>query len=187
MRAGHSLFKLQLEAAFSLIEIVLALGIISFALVGILGLFPVAIDAATNSQRETQAALIARSIFGDLKSQTGAIRYLVVGPIQNWTFSGEDSRTRIAVNLGQNKSHYLAYDNQNARPLTDSSDSESSYTNGRSDAGYMAKISVSDTIADPTTTLPADMVQVQVTVSCPAVAKESARKSYVFASWFQKK
>jgi uncharacterized protein (TIGR02598 family) len=53
---------------FSLIEIVLALGIISFALVGILGLFPVAVNAAADSQHETQAALIARSIFDQIEA-----------------------------------------------------------------------------------------------------------------------
>jgi len=53
---------------FSLIEIILALGIISFALVGILGLFPVAVNAAADSQHETQAALIARSIFDQLET-----------------------------------------------------------------------------------------------------------------------
>jgi len=58
--------------AFSLIEIVLALGIISFALVGILGLFPVAVKAAAESQQETQAALIARSIFDQLEANPGA-------------------------------------------------------------------------------------------------------------------
>ncbi|MBW8863810.1 MAG: hypothetical protein JF609_02605 [Verrucomicrobia bacterium] len=56
------------HAGFSLIEIVLALGIISFALVGILGLFPVAVNAAADSQHETQAALIARSIFDQLEA-----------------------------------------------------------------------------------------------------------------------
>jgi uncharacterized protein (TIGR02598 family) len=57
------------KSGFSLIEIVLAIGIISFALVGILGLFPVAVNAAANSQNETQAALIARSIFDQLGDQ----------------------------------------------------------------------------------------------------------------------
>lgn len=53
-------------SAFSLIEIVLAVGIISFALVGILGLFPVALQAAAQSREETQAAFIARAIYSDL-------------------------------------------------------------------------------------------------------------------------
>jgi len=62
---------LSTRAGFSLIEIILALGIISFTLVGILGLFPVAVNAAADSQHETQAALIARSMFHELESHPG--------------------------------------------------------------------------------------------------------------------
>jgi uncharacterized protein (TIGR02598 family) len=57
--------------AFSLVEIVLALAIISFAIVGIMGLFPVAMKSAQESQMETRAALIARQIFSDLKTFPG--------------------------------------------------------------------------------------------------------------------
>lgn len=56
------------SGGFSLIEIVLAVGIISFALVGILGLFPVALEAAAESQAETQAAFIAQQIYTGLRS-----------------------------------------------------------------------------------------------------------------------
>ena len=45
---------------FSLIEVVLALGIISFAIVGIIGLMPVAMKSAGDSMRETDATFIAR-------------------------------------------------------------------------------------------------------------------------------
>jgi type II secretory pathway pseudopilin PulG len=55
--------------AFSLIEIILAVAVIAFALTAILGMFPVAVGAATDSQRETQAALIARSIFNQLQAR----------------------------------------------------------------------------------------------------------------------
>lgn len=58
------------DAAFSLIEIILAIAVIAFALTAILGMFPVAVSAATDSQRETQAALIARSIFDQLQART---------------------------------------------------------------------------------------------------------------------
>ena len=57
------------RAAFSLIEIILAVAVIAFALTAILGMFPVAVGAATDSQRETQAALIARSIFDQLQAR----------------------------------------------------------------------------------------------------------------------
>lgn len=62
--------------AFSLIEIVLALGIISFAIVGIMGLFPAAMKSAQESQRETRAALIARQIFSDLKTHAGTNSFI---------------------------------------------------------------------------------------------------------------
>jgi uncharacterized protein (TIGR02598 family) len=62
------------RAAFSLIEIIIALGILSFALVGILGLIPAAIGSSQESQRETQAALIARKIFNDLNTRKPSFR-----------------------------------------------------------------------------------------------------------------
>ena len=51
-----------------MVEIILAIGVITFALVGILGLFPVALDNAAKSQQETQAALIARTLFDQLRA-----------------------------------------------------------------------------------------------------------------------
>lgn len=71
------------RAAFSLVEIILALGVISFAIVAILGMFPVAVQAATESQEETQAALIARGLFEQVTSQTGATRKVTIGPLDN--------------------------------------------------------------------------------------------------------
>ncbi len=58
------------SSAFSLIEIVLAVGIISFALVGILGMFPIALDAAAASRNETQAAFIVKELVAGLVSQS---------------------------------------------------------------------------------------------------------------------
>lgn len=56
------------NSAFSLIEVVLALAVIAFAITGIMGLFPVALRSAQESQRETRATLIARQIFSDMKA-----------------------------------------------------------------------------------------------------------------------
>lgn len=79
------------KTGFSLIEIVLALGIISFALVGIMGLFPVALKSALESQRETRAAHIAQQIFTDLSTLAGTNRFLITGT--------NLSTDRIAVSL----------------------------------------------------------------------------------------
>jgi len=56
------------RAGFSLIEIVLALGIISFALVGILGIFPLALTSARESAAETRISFIAQSLLADIRA-----------------------------------------------------------------------------------------------------------------------
>jgi len=56
------------QSAFSLVEIVLALGVVAFSVIAILGLFPVALDAARESQRQTTATLIAQTVFSELKT-----------------------------------------------------------------------------------------------------------------------
>lgn len=50
--------------AFSLIEVVIALGIFSFCAVGIVGLLPVALDATRTVAQESNANNIAESISG---------------------------------------------------------------------------------------------------------------------------
>jgi len=85
------------RAGFSLIEIVLALGIIAFALVGILGLFPVAVDAAASSQQETQAAFIARSIFDQLEANPGSSKRSIKLTEE---YSGTD-RPAVVVDLSK--------------------------------------------------------------------------------------
>ena len=56
-------------AAFSLVEIVLALGVISFALVAVIGLLPIGFQASRASIQETRATLVADAIFSTLRGQ----------------------------------------------------------------------------------------------------------------------
>lgn len=72
--------------AFSLIEVVLALAVIAFAITGIMGLFPVALRSAQESQCETRATLIARQIVSDLKSSPSTNWFIATGT--NTTSSG---------------------------------------------------------------------------------------------------
>jgi len=76
----HSVHSVKATSAFSLIEVVLALGVISFAVVGIMGLIPTAMRTAQESQRETRATLIARQIFSDLQAGTNATRHIGIRP-----------------------------------------------------------------------------------------------------------
>jgi uncharacterized protein (TIGR02598 family) len=55
--------------AFSLVEVVLALGVISFAIVAILGVFPVGLNTGHSAQDETRAPQIAQMILSSIASQ----------------------------------------------------------------------------------------------------------------------
>jgi len=58
---------LKSSPAFSLVEVVLALGVAAVAFTAIMGLFPLGLDMSRETHEETQAALIAQSILGDLR------------------------------------------------------------------------------------------------------------------------
>jgi uncharacterized protein (TIGR02598 family) len=59
--------NLKCLCAFSLVEVTLALGIASFALIGIFGLLPVGITSNQTSLEQTAAASLARAIVADLR------------------------------------------------------------------------------------------------------------------------
>src|SRR5438132_12920260 len=54
---------------FSLAEVVLALGVVSFAIVAILGVLPLGLQTGKSSQDETRATQIAQSVFASLTTQ----------------------------------------------------------------------------------------------------------------------
>lgn len=54
---------------FSLIEVVLALGVVAFAIVAIIGAFPVGMQTGHAAQDETRAPQIAQDIFAALAAQ----------------------------------------------------------------------------------------------------------------------
>jgi Tfp pilus assembly protein PilV len=55
--------------SFSLIEVVIALGVITVGIVGVLAVFPTALQTGHSAQDETRAAHIAQSVFGSLVAQ----------------------------------------------------------------------------------------------------------------------
>ncbi|CAN5593677.1 hypothetical protein BH09VER1_BH09VER1_41350 [soil metagenome] len=150
-----------LAAGFSLIEIVLALGIISFAIVAIMGMFPVALRSAQESQRETRAALIAQQIYGDLAASTNTTNRVVsVGT------------NLVTVNLATSSTTTIAYD------VTGATLNSTNLAN----AIFAADVLVSPDI--PFTGLS----QVQTTVYTPPAAAVNAvgRSSYVFVTLFSR-
>lgn len=57
------------QSAFSLVEVVLALGVISFAIVAILGVIPTGLQTSHSSQDETRAGQLAQAILSSMASQ----------------------------------------------------------------------------------------------------------------------
>lgn len=64
------------QLAFSLVEVALALGVVGFALVGIVGALPVAMNNERMSVAQTRAATVANTIFARFRAQPfGAVSY----------------------------------------------------------------------------------------------------------------
>ena len=95
--------------AFSLTEVVVALGVATVAIVSILGLFPVGFDTVRESEGETQAAILARTVASDLATSVRAPgrgfsnAVMVCGKdltnVNNWK----------SVNLGQAGTNWVGY------------------------------------------------------------------------------
>ena len=60
-------FRTGKRGGFSLMEILIALAVLMLGLLGVLALFPVAIDASGQAAEATQCALLARSVKNALK------------------------------------------------------------------------------------------------------------------------
>lgn len=64
-------------AGFSLVEVTLAVGIMAFSLVGILGVLPLALNSGRQSFDQARASAIANTVFTNIRSQPfGEVRYL---------------------------------------------------------------------------------------------------------------
>ena len=96
------------EDAFSLTEVVIALGIFAVSMVGVLALFPVASSTGRESSEETQAAIIAQTVMGDLRASTGAL-----GQTNGWMVVGPNTFGQLLtnrINLNESSDTAIAYD-----------------------------------------------------------------------------
>lgn len=156
---------------FSLIEIVLALAVVSFAIVGIMGLFPVAMKSAQESQRETRAAQIARQIFDEIQSLPPSNTALIRGPsITNVAY-------RITgINIANGSTNILGY-NEQGNGLSNSI-TPTEFLNPISvpDIFFVAKVAIVPQAP------PSKLSRLQVDVEAPATATSSNRSRYTFVT-----
>lgn len=143
--------------AFSLIEVVLAVGVISFALVGIIGLFPVAMQSALDSQRETQVALIARSLFSELQRVNEDAAYI--------------TETEPGKSLDQGRTQTVNLSTAgNSGPFFFNADGQ--MVTGATDATYSATVTVDRTGQ------PDGLSRVDVEIAVPANSPPANQKKY---------
>ncbi len=155
--------RIHTAAAFTLIEIVLAIGVISFALVAIMGLFPVAMTSSADSQRETQAALIARRIFSDLSARKPFIQLRGSDPTHDFQ----------SVDLDKPMQFETDYDEGGVLP--NGATVGSAHTTGM--PVYHATISIQ------TDNLPQQkLTRVEIVITTPVGVPAQNQKKFVFVS-----
>jgi len=158
----------HLQPAFSLIEVVLAIGIIAFAIVGIIGLMPVALKTSQVSQRETRATFIAQSIFNDLRAGAPTNCFIALGT------NLAVATNRGTVSLTNNADYYANYSDMGTAAGTNTAANFSNpITTG---AVFTAQLRIA------TNNQPAGISQVDVTVETPASAPSTNRSRYIFTT-----
>jgi len=75
------------RSAFSLVEVTLALGVIAFALIAILGLIPVGLSSARDATEDTRVSLIAQDVAVRARALFGPAS--AASPATNWFFDSE--------------------------------------------------------------------------------------------------
>src|SRR5437588_2740362 len=112
------------NTAFSLVEVVIALGVVSFAIVAILGLIPTGLQTSHSSQDETRAAQMAQGILAGMASQAQMSLTAVKLPVSSGSGPSVDltnsSTTQLYANNDGQVSQVATGATYNVAVITDS-------------------------------------------------------------------
>ena len=197
---------LREQSAFSLTEVVIAMGVAAVAFTSIIALFPLGLNMSKESYEATQAALIAQTILADVKDQqTGNGNQRA--PSSPWnTKLIQIANNSDPINVLTNyatvqidqltpQTVYIAYkpfvgtgndtDTNNPailRPSTGiyTATEPNWYTAGSNGAFALVKVTFSPTIRLGSATLTSSPQRVDVSVQTPGSANISNRTCYLF-------
>jgi uncharacterized protein (TIGR02598 family) len=161
---------------FSLVEAALSLAIFSFAIVAILGLFPVALQTAKESSAETRATLIARRIVDEIQSRPATNITLIRG------VSVTNASSRISgLDLSSSFSSVLLYDEQGEGMTNEVAAQD--FASGITAAGvyFATEVSLTANLPRP------GISRLQATVEAPASAPSSRRSRFVFVTYMSQR
>jgi len=202
-RRGRTLGE---SSAFSLTEVVIAMGVAAVAFTSIIGLFPLGLNMSKDSYESVQAALLAQTIMADIKDQQTGTKNNRVSPpykyklIQTGANSDplNDANTNykaIFIDIKEPQTNYLAY-NQLPRTTSDSDPAKSVmlrpcnyssnnvpkwYTEGSNGLFAVAKIIVAPTCRFQNTVgAGSQPVRIDVSIEMPGSANLSNRTCHLF-------
>jgi len=197
---------MQRAAAFSLTEVVIAMGVAAVAFTSIIALFPLGLNMSKESYESTQAALLVQSLMADIKDQqTGSgnkrtpsdpFCYKLIQIAENSDpVNVASNYTTVRMNMLTNQFVYLAY-NQLPRNSSDTDPAKSImlrpvaygsnlasapwYTNGSNGFFAVVKITVSPTYRIGTVTSTSTPVRFDFSVETPGSANISNRTCHLF-------
>jgi len=150
------------RAAFSLTEVLIAVGIFGVAVAGILSLIPYAHVSERESMEDTRATLIASAVMEALPLSSESHLFKVATSMSNETPSWEEIGQRITTNIS------VTYDSA-CEPIRKCSHSEA--TNALNEARAVAVM----TFSVRTNSGTPGVSTVEVAVSSPASAPEEQR------------
>jgi len=111
LRLGKKLQRTG-TSAFSLIEIAVSLGIFAFAIVGIMGLFPAALQQSAESSALTRGSFIANAILAELRTGPPGRRIVSSEILQGDDDENGDERLEVAIDLSQPGEFYFLFNDK---------------------------------------------------------------------------
>ena len=186
------------SSAFSLTEVVIAMGVAAVAFTSIIALFPLGLNMSKESYEATQAALIAQTILADLKDaeSTSADHFLGTTNPKLIQIAGESHQfttanyTNIDLYNNTSQTFYLAYDQKPRsgatgspiilRPCEFSASPGDFYTDGSTNgANVVVRVIIEKTLvlSEDSRSNPQ---KIEVSVETPGNAKSTNRIQYVF-------
>jgi len=188
----------RLSAAFSLTEVVIAMGVAAVAFTSIIALFPLGLNMSKESYEATQAALIAQTILADLQDEgtgsgtLGSSRFVQTG--LNSQPTNPANYTNINFNTPNTITFYLAYKqelNQTndtdpsgqpimMRPTSYSTNPQTFYTSGSNGLSAVVKVTVQPCFRINGAGASGDPKRVDVSVESPGDASATNRFQFLF-------
>ena len=149
--------------SFSLIEVVIALGVTTVGIVGILAVFPTALQTGHSAQDETRAAHIAQSVFGSLVAQA----------------SSQFSNVQIPLSAGVSPSINLRTGSGTTPAVTAYADNDSNLIPNSTNAAYAIFIYTNNSVPGFTDLGTANLVTVRVAWPANAPSASQTFRDYV--------